>query len=408
MTGSGRHVLFVYDGLPPYRKGGAETRLGAIAAGLAVRGWRVSWIGLAPPGAPEAHCVDGICYHKIGPEPVTRGGRRRGLLPLLRYCVRLWRCSLPDDVDCVVLGQIPWVHFFIIRWRLRTGTPILVDCWEIWGTYWRTCYGPLLGHFGRLLERAVVRKASLLASLSGQTRRGLISHGVDERFIVNAPNGVDHRLVDRIHVERNDQEIAYFGRLVPHKNVDLLIAAFADVAAANPEASLVIIGDGGERFRLEALTETLGVSARVRFLGAMPDHAVALARLKSASVCVQPSTSEGGGSVAVHEANACGLPVIAFRSLNGIDPDLISEGLNGFWLDELDKVALAQLLTALLRDRPRLARLRRTSREATAHLDWSRTVDAVDKALGGLVEAGRRAPVTPAHAPSLPQPPVTV
>ena len=384
MSGRGRHVLFVYDGLPPHRKGGAETRLGAIARGLAGRGWRVSWTGLAPRQAPLEQHLDGILYRKIGPEPGARGSRRRGLMSQLRYCARLWRCELPGDVDCLVLGQMPWLHYFVIRGRMPATVPILVDCWEVWGSSWTAYYGSIVGFFGRRVERRVVRKAEMVASLSGPTRRGLLGQGVEDGRILDAPNGVHLELIDRIEVDRDPLEIVYFGRLVPHKNVDLLIAAFREVADALPEAVLTVIGDGGARPALEAQADRLGLGGRVRFLGSIGDHAEALARLKGASICVQPSTSEGGGSVAIHEANACGLPVVAFRHPQGIDPALIIEGENGFWLDEAAPGPLARLLIGLLRDRPRLERLRRSSRKAAAHLDWSHTVDTFDAALSRL------------------------
>jgi glycosyltransferase involved in cell wall biosynthesis len=384
------HVLIVYDGLPPYRKGGAETRLGVVARGLVERGWRVSWIGLAPEAAPAQQWVDGVCYRAIGREGPAREGGRRGLLATLLYCLRLLRCPLPAAVDCVVLGQIPWLHFFIIRWRLPRGTPILVDCWEIWGPFWRAYYGSLLGFLGQGVERAVLRKATRLTSLSGQTRGAILSHGIGRDKIVDAPNGVDLGLVETLRAERNPFEIAYFGRLVPHKNVDLLIAAFREVAEAAPAASLVIIGDGCARPALEALSVDLGIASRIQFLGELQDHAEALTRLKSASICVQPSTSEGGGSVAVHEANACGLPVIAFRHPQGIDPGLITPGVNGFWLDDIGPHSLARQLIELLNDGPLLERLRQGSRETTMHLDWSRTVAAFDGVLRQLAMQARR------------------
>jgi glycosyltransferase involved in cell wall biosynthesis len=175
----------------------------------------------------------------------------------------------------------------------------------------------------------------------------------------------------------------------------LLIAAFRHVADRNPAASLVIIGDGAERPRLEALCARLGLASQVRFLGAVGDHREALTHLKSPSVCVQPSTSEGGGSVAFHEANACGLPVVAFRHPQGIDPELIAEGVNGFWLDEIGAGALGRLLVDLLRDRPRLEALRRGSGAAEAALDWSRTVEAFDAALSRLADRSAH----PEHLP---------
>ena len=96
------------------------------------------------------------------------------------------------------------------------------------------------------------------------------------------------------------------GRLLHWKGFHLSIAAFA--RAAIPGAEYLVIGDGPERSRLEALAEDLGVSDRVSFLGNIPRDQV-LQHLARCHVLVHPSLHESGGGVCL-EAMAARLPAI--------------------------------------------------------------------------------------------------
>jgi glycosyltransferase involved in cell wall biosynthesis len=105
----------------------------------------------------------------------------------------------------------------------------------------------------------------------------------------------------------------YMGRLVDWKSVDLLLRAFARASSKVP-MRLLVIGDGVERQRLEALAASLGlvgtlVQGSVRFTGWLSQHACAQ-NLASADGLVLPSVLECGGAV-VLEAMSMGKPVIA-------------------------------------------------------------------------------------------------
>lgn len=99
------------------------------------------------------------------------------------------------------------------------------------------------------------------------------------------------------------------GRLDPQKGQEYLLRAFQKVAAAAPNAFLVILGEGPLREPLTALAKGLGITDRVRFPGRRPDVG---AFLEMADVFVFPSLFEGLG-LALVEAMFKKLPCIVSR-----------------------------------------------------------------------------------------------
>jgi glycosyltransferase involved in cell wall biosynthesis len=134
--------------------------------------------------------------------------------------------------------------------------------------------------------------------------------------------------------------VASVARLNPVKRLDVLLQALALVE----EAKLVLVGDGPERGRLEALAESLGISGRVHLAGYREDVWPWLA---ACDVFALSSEWEGMPN-AVLEAMAAGLPVVATRV--GGTPDVVVEGVTGYLVPSDDPLALARALKALIRD----------------------------------------------------------
>lgn len=384
-----QRVLIVYDGVPPWRKGGAETRLGAIAQGLAARGWKVDWLGLVGDDGAAGQMTGGVRVTGVGREPPPRSTPRRGLWRTARFLWGLYRADWPE-ADVVLLGQTPWLHYFIARWRTPHHVPIIVDCWEVWGEFWRSYYGGAIGVAGRAIERAILRRADMIACISPQTRAAALEQGADPARLRDLPNGVALNDIGTGPTVRRFGEIVYWGRLVPHKNVHLLIEAFALLTSDHPDARLTILGGGSEQDRLVGLAYALGVAGRVEFTGTVEDARTAFARMREGWISVQPSTSEGGGSIAVHEAHACGLPVVAFRHPQGIDPALIDEGITGYWLDRVDAATLAGKLAELFTDPARVDAQRPACLAAAASLDWPVIAERYEDALLDAIASKRR------------------
>ncbi len=109
--------------------------------------------------------------------------------------------------------------------------------------------------------------------------------------------------------------LAYVGRLIPLKRVDLLVESLALL----PGHRLRIVGDGPERARLAALAKSLGLASRVQFLGHIENSRLESA-LQGASLLVMPTgenprQAEQFGKAAI-EGVSLGLPVLASRTGN--------------------------------------------------------------------------------------------
>jgi teichuronic acid biosynthesis glycosyltransferase TuaC len=135
------------------------------------------------------------------------------------------------------------------------------------------------------------------------------------------------------------------GHLVARKRHGDVLRALWLLRDAHPTVEWVVVGDGPERPRLEALAGELGLRERVRFTGALaPDDAVAEAR--KGAVFVLPSVDEAFG-VAYVEAMAGGVPAIGCRGEDG--PEEIAAHGDGMRLvPPGDPEALARELDALL------------------------------------------------------------
>ena len=67
------------------------------------------------------------------------------------------------------------------------------------------------------------------------------------------PNGIDFKEIERVKASDKKSDIVYMGRLVRHKNVDLLIKSVSLVARVVPDIRVIIIGDGPENDKTEEL-----------------------------------------------------------------------------------------------------------------------------------------------------------
>jgi glycosyltransferase involved in cell wall biosynthesis len=212
-------------------------------------------------------------------------------------------------------------------------------------------------------------------------------HFVDnERFAHAATAAAPRRaeLRARWGVPENAVCTLFAGKIAPVKDLDTLLAALARACVATPGLHLLVVGDGGERARLERAARERALP--VGWAGFLNQSEIPAA-YAAADALVLPSRSETWGLV-VNEAMACGLPAIVSDAA-GCAPDLVRDGETGFTFPCGDAPALAARLAALAAE-PGAARAMGERARALVFAEYS-VARAVEGTLAALaaVTGGR-------------------
>jgi glycosyltransferase involved in cell wall biosynthesis len=233
----------------------------------------------------------------------------------------------------------------------------------------------------RVIVPPIARRADRLIAISQAGRRDIVDHlripvdRIDLTLLGHRPPASIAALPASEVRGRFGLGDAPFVLMVgtrkPHKNVDGLLRAFAQVAAEQPGAALVLAGNPTAlEPDLLGLADTLGLRERVHFLGFVaPDE---LEGLYSTAACfVLPSHNEGfglpvleamGRGVAVACSSASALPEVGGEAVRYFDPDRPGE--------------IAATLAELLRDPELRVRLGAAGRARAGQLTWRATAEA--------------------------------
>jgi glycosyltransferase involved in cell wall biosynthesis len=220
-------------------------------------------------------------------------------------------------------------------------------------------------------DRLVTPSEGVLMSLPAAVRR----HG----HVI--PNPVD--LPEPSARHDDGSTLVAVGRLEQQKGFDLLLPAFAKVAADHPAWRLVIWGEGPERPALEALRDRLGLTDRVDLPGLTqrPGQWV-----EDATVFVLSSRFESFGNV-ITEAMAAGLPVITTDCPWG-PGEIVRHGVDGWLVAPEDVEALAEGLTTLRGDGELRARLAQAAQRNVRRFDLGSAMAKWEELIKGLEGLG--------------------
>ncbi|MNL17270.1 Capsular glucan synthase [compost metagenome] len=231
------------------------------------------------------------------------------------------------------------------------------------------------------------RSAGAVIAVSEFERSRLLRYGLNPSLTRVVPNGIDLDGLDgpagtlrqELSLPEGSRLIGMVNRLDAFKGVDLMLKALPRLRERDPRLFLIVVGDGPERARLEALTRSLGVEHAVRWLGRLSQLGNSL---RSFDVFVTPTRKEAFGMAAA-EAMACGVPVVAtdlpaLRALvtPGHDGELIPE--------EAGSDRWAQVLADLLSDNGRLERYASAARTRAAEFGVPQMALATEQVYRGL------------------------
>ncbi len=183
-----------------------------------------------------------------------------------------------------------------------------------------------------------------VVALSHRMKTRLETEGISPVQVVY--NGVPYREIRPPLT--NPPTVAFAGRLSSEKGVDILLQAFKKVISILPNARLLIAGEGKEKANLHQLTQELGISDNVTWLGYLTRSDLETA-FNCAWVQVVPSIwDEPFGNVTT-EAMMRGTAVVA--SAVGAQPEIIEDGVTGLLVPSNDEEALSTAVLSILKDR---------------------------------------------------------
>ena len=240
-----------------------------------------------------------------------------------------------------------------------------------------TFHGHVLrGYFGtlgtwlfRAIETGLARVTDRLVAVSPEVRDELVGLHVAPRrkfSVVRLGIELEPRVrfdgdaaeVRRRHgISKEKFVVGWFGRMTAVKRTDDLLTMLAGVRERGIDASLLLVGDGDDRGRLEQRAHDLGLARSCLFVGYQEDVAPWYA---ICDTVVLTSASEGT-PVTIIEALAAGRPVVATR-VGGV-PDVVDEGETGFLVRANDTHAFAERLEILARDPERRTAMGGTGRQ---------------------------------------------
>ncbi len=220
-----------------------------------------------------------------------------------------------------------------------------------------------------------------LLAVSEALKRDMIALGIDGDTITVHYTGMDHsrfhprpRTAEKRKLKVKGPLIICVAALIERKNQHIIIEALQQI----PEATLMFAGMGPARAKFEALAAELGLSDRVRFLGAV-DHDALPNIIAAADVSCLVSESEGLANAWV-ESLASGTPIVI--SDVGGARELVKDESAGY-IVERDKQQVADAINKLLaepRDQAEVA-------QNVAYFSWDINAEKMDAHLRKVIDS---------------------
>lgn len=247
----------------------------------------------------------------------------------------------------------------------------------------------------RCIQRYALNHGVVPVAVSEEVAHSLKQlYGIKQCRVI--PNGIATDHYSRPQIARNewrakegfgDDQILFVcvARFAAQKNHALLLKAFAQGPASDPNAHLVLVGEGDLRKQLEEQAKDLGMPGRVHFLGLRSDISDVL---NAMDVFVLSSDWEGN-PLSMMEAMASGLPIVS-TAVGGV-PDLLANGKEGFLERPGDARGLAKSMTFLLSSpETRQSMGAAAARRAKENFDVSRMVQAYEQLYENLMDHSHR------------------
>lgn len=292
--------------------GGQEIFFQELAEAMVRRGHQVDVYTIShQQGLAVTESINGVTVHRY-----PNGGRymkpriralRRNWTDIVKYSAGVRRLVSKRDYDFFLMNEWPLMHIMALPKEARARSAI----------HWcEIREDPLLrtlqAQFPRRVGMNFAVSESVAAAIRKQSHRkcGVLPSGL-----------VADRYRSRPRAERSG--VLYVGRLAPHKNLTMLVDAFALAAGRGFTGDLVIAGRGPSQKDIENHVRASPIASRVRVLGPV-DEAQKIDLLSQSAVLGMPSRREGFPRV-IAEAMASGLPTVTADFVENGGKDIVTQ-----------------------------------------------------------------------------------
>lgn len=360
--------------------GGAERVCVNLANAWAERGWKVTILTVSQGRAPRSYAIDsGVQLQDIRwPRRADPKELNRDLLaPILSglhgvacfeivheaALLSILRHTILSIAPTVVVAHIDYTNVRVLAAMHQAGIPVIacehtdtrqftIGAWQ----YTREA----------LYRRASAVVASHAAVAQWLRTRGARAYAIPNPLKTPPRNGVE---------KTGRRHLVALTRLSPEKRPDLMIRAFASIAADFPDWDFEIYGAGEMQSWLETLIEQL-LPCRIQLCGFTNDPYSMLAR---SDLFVSASWLEGFGN-AIWEALACGVPVVAMEAGAPVR-SLVRDGIDGLIVSTNSTEALANALASLMHDEERRKAFALRAPEVMTRFSYESSLQAWDALL---------------------------
>lgn len=329
------HILYLYKDYWPVI-GGIESHLRTLAEGMATMGHRVSVVVCQPQQQSLASVaqLNGVTIYRVPRHIDVASSPFSFALP------SIVRQLVPD----VVHLQMPWPGGDMALWQLKTPYVITYQSDVVRQHHLLRIYAPLL-HYTLQRAQAIITTSPQYRD-SSQTLQRYRDKCHVIPLAVSAPVPAESTRIAYWHARFPEGCVLWVGRMRYYKGLTTLLDA---IAHTHPSLHVALVGDGPLMPGLQEQAHTLGISARVHFLGALADEDVrALQHIARYFVFPSQLRAEAFG-LALLEALSAGLPAISCEI--GTATSFVNQnGRTGIVVPPADASALAHAMQRLWSD----------------------------------------------------------
>jgi glycosyltransferase involved in cell wall biosynthesis len=317
------------------KMGGAERMMVTILNSLSKQGFDIHLVVFNYSGELKERLSSEVTVHDLGISSVMKG---------MPKCLKTLSSLKPDIVFAGIghlnIAMAPFISVMKrispkARWIAReTNIVTLQNQTSKYPKLFDWLYRRTYGNYDFIIAQSEDMKNDLEENYGIVKNIKVINNPIDVERVTELSN-VQHE----VHFDAKKINLLTVARLREEKRHDLMLEAHALLPK---EYHLTIVGAGDKEKVLKVQAETLGISNRVSFAGHQSNP---YTYMKNADLFLLTSEREGFPNVLL-EANALGLPIVAFACLGGIK-EIITEGKNGYFVPFGETELLAKKIEEL-------------------------------------------------------------